>query len=465
MKRTKLMTFLFILIDTISAICSWALFYSFRKIYIEEVQFSISQMFYFGIILVPFFWIVLYTLMGTYIDVYRHHLIKILALTFKSLFIGTIVIFFVAILDDAVNNYYSYYSLLAAIFCIHLIITITPRLLLTFFIVKKIHKREIGFNTLLIGGSSKAVDIFNEINQLPKGIGNQFIGFVNLNGIDKDLEKHLPYLGHANELDEVIKKFEIEEVIIALDSSEHEKLKQLISVVQGRDMRIKIIPDMFDILSGSVKMSNIFGALLVEVESNIMSLWQFILKRIFDFLVSIIALTILSPIFLILAILVKLSSKGPVFFKQERIGKNGVPFQIVKFRTMYLNSEQNGPQLSSTNDPRITKIGRSMRKTRLDEIPQFLNVIMGDMSLVGPRPERQFYIDQIAEREPQFLQLNKVKPGITSWGQVKFGYAENVDEMLQRMKYDLLYLKNMSIALDLRILLYTIIIVLKGSGK
>ena len=459
------MTFLFILIDTISAICSWALFYSFRKIYIEEVKFSISQMFYFGIILVPFFWIVLYTLMGTYIDVYRHHLIKILALTFKSLFIGTIVIFFVAILDDAVNNYYSYYSLLAAIFCIHLIITITPRLLLTFFIVKKIHKKEIGFNTLLIGGSSKAVDIFNEINQLPKGIGNQFIGFVNLNGIDKDLEKHLPYLGHANELDEVIKKFEIEEVIIALDSSEHEKLKQLISVVQGRDIRIKIIPDMFDILSGSVKMSNIFGALLVEVESNIMSLWQFILKRIFDFLVSIIALTILSPIFLILAILVKLSSKGPVFFKQERIGKNGVPFQIIKFRTMYLNSEQNGPQLSSTNDPRITKIGRTMRKTRLDEIPQFLNVIMGEMSLVGPRPERQFYIDQIAEREPQFLQLNKVKPGITSWGQVKFGYAENVDEMLQRMKYDLLYLKNMSIALDLRILLYTIIIVLKGSGK
>ena len=196
-----------------------------------------------------------------------------------------------------------------------------------------------------------------------------------------------------------------------------------------------------------------------------MPFWQFIVKRLIDILASSLAIILLIPVYITLAILVKTSSKGPVFFMQERIGKNGIHFNIIKFRTMVVDAEKAGPQLSSSDDPRITAIGKTMRKMRFDELPQFWNVFKGEMSLVGPRPERQFFIDQIAAREPQFLQLNKVKPGITSWGQVKFGYAENVEEMLQRMKYDLLYLKNMSIALDLKILLYTVIIVFKGTGK
>jgi lipopolysaccharide/colanic/teichoic acid biosynthesis glycosyltransferase len=165
------------------------------------------------------------------------------------------------------------------------------------------------------------------------------------------------------------------------------------------------------------------------------------------------------------AILVRLSSPGRIFYLQERIGLNGKPFKIIKFRTMYENSEKLGPQLSSENDNRITPIGRFMRKTRLDEFPQFINVLKGDMALVGPRPERQFYIDQIAQIDPQFLHLTKVRPGITSWGQVKFGYAENVEQMLLRMKYDLIYLKNRSLALDIKILFYTVLIVLKAKGK
>ncbi|MGY8926895.1 MAG: sugar transferase, partial [Flavobacteriales bacterium] len=154
-----------------------------------------------------------------------------------------------------------------------------------------------------------------------------------------------------------------------------------------------------------------------------------------------------------------------IFFLQNRIGKNGRIFKIIKFRTMYMNSEKEGPQLSSSSDSRITKIGKIMRKTRLDEFPQFLNVLIGDMSLVGPRPERQFYIDQIAAIEPQFLELTKVRPGITSWGQVKYGYAENVEQMLDRMKFDLLYLKNRSLSIDFKIMLFTILIVFKGAGK
>jgi exopolysaccharide biosynthesis polyprenyl glycosylphosphotransferase len=222
---------------------------------------------------------------------------------------------------------------------------------------------------------------------------------------------------------------------------------------------------MYELLSGSLKMTNIYGALFVELNRDVMPLWQQAIKRFLDISLSIIAVLLLLPMYLIAAVLVKFSSPGPIFFLQERIGLNNKPFQIIKFRTMYVNSEANGPQLSSSNDSRITPIGRFMRKTRLDEFPQFINVILGHMSLVGPRPERQFYIDQIVQHEPQYVLLNRVRPGITSWGQVKYGYAENVEQMLDRMKYDLLYINNRSIALDLKILFYTVAIVIKAKGK
>jgi lipopolysaccharide/colanic/teichoic acid biosynthesis glycosyltransferase len=184
-----------------------------------------------------------------------------------------------------------------------------------------------------------------------------------------------------------------------------------------------------------------------------------------DILFSFFALICLIPFFIFSAIAVKLSSSGPIFFLQDRVGRDGKCFKIIKFRTMYTDAEKAGPQLSSEGDPRITPIGRFMRKTRLDEFPQFLNVLLGQMSLVGPRPERQFYIDQIVEIEPQYMHLTRVRPGITSWGQVKYGYAENVEQMLQRMKFDLIYMKNRSLALDLKIMFYTVIIVFKAQGK
>ena len=196
-----------------------------------------------------------------------------------------------------------------------------------------------------------------------------------------------------------------------------------------------------------------------------MPAWQFALKRLMDVTFSILALIVLFPFLLVIAVLVKLGSPGPVFFRQERIGLSGKPFRIIKFRSMEANAERDGPQLSSTSDPRITGIGRILRRARIDELPQFWNVIKGEMSLVGPRPERQHFIDEITKVAPHYRHLHKVRPGLTSWGQVKFGYAENVDQMVRRLKYDILYIENMSLAVDLKILAYTVIIILKGDGK
>lgn len=464
MSNRQLRTYLLFL-DWISALLSWGLFYYFRNIYIEGKEFVPNDRFYLGLTVVPAIWLCIYFLQGTYVDVRRMHRIRIFSLSFIATLMGTLFLFFVLLLDDEINSYQTYYQSLLLLFTLHILLTLLFRWPFVGYIVRQLHSGKHGFKTLLVGGSDKALQLYYEIQQLPRSIGNEIIGFVNLNGIDRQLEKELPYLGHVDQVEEILLKHEIEEVIIALESTEHERLKNIISRIDTGNIKIKLISDMFDLLSGSVKMTNIYGVLLTEINTDTMPDWQRIMKRILDIVLSAIAMILLIPVYIVLALAVKLSSKGPIFFGQERIGWRGKPFTIYKFRTMYTDAEKNGPQLSSQDDPRITKSGKIMRKMRLDEFPQFYNVIIGDMSLVGPRPERAYFIEQIKKVEPQFAQLTKVRPGITSWGQVKFGYAENVEQMLQRMKYDLLYLKNRTLALDIKIMLYTVLIIFKGSGK
>lgn len=463
--NSRLLTFCLIIFDWLASSIAWGAFYYIRKLKIENTEFTVNSTFYLGISIIPLVWVFLYMLQGTYQDVRRLHRLKIFNLTFLGTLMGTLGIFFLFLIDDEITGYRQYYAAIGLLFLIQFTLVFIPRLIIVSSVVKRIHNRKAGFKTLLIGGSDKAVDIYNEIKDLPKGIGHQFVGFINLNGVDKQLSNQLDYLGHIDNVESILAEYEIEEVIIALESVEHDRLKTIISRVDSANVRIKILPDMYDILSGTVEMSNIFGALLINVSTDAMPIWQVTVKRLIDVFVSLLAVILLTPLYLVLALLVKFSSPGPIFFLQERIGKNGRTFNIIKYRTMYVGSEKNGPQLSSSNDSRITKIGRFMRKSRLDEFPQFINVLKGDMSLVGPRPERQFYIDQIVQIEPQFIELTKVRPGITSWGQVKYGYAENVQQMLDRMKFDLLYLKNRSLSLDFKIMLYTILIIFKGAGK
>jgi len=204
---------------------------------------------------------------------------------------------------------------------------------------------------------------------------------------------------------------------------------------------------------------------LVKVSHKIMPIWQQYIKRGMDIIISSLAILILSPIYLLTAIGVKLTSKGPILFIQERIGLNGKPFQMIKFRTMFINAEKQGPQLSSKDDPRITQFGKLLRKVRLDEIPQLFTVFSGTMSMVGPRPEREFYISQIVEKAPHYLVLLKVKPGLTSWGQIKYGYAENIGQMVERLSFDIDYVERMSIMTDLKVLIHTIFVILQASGR
>lgn len=456
---------LFIIVDLLTAAIAWFLFYVYRITTIENSEIVFKGNFYNGLVLIPIFWVFLYTIQGTYHNVKRIYRLKTLKLTLFGTLMGSIVIFFALILNDFVESYTQFYTLFFVFLGLHFLTTLIPRMIFTTIYVKKIHRGELGFNTIIIGGSHKALELLEDIKKLKQNPGYQFIGYVNINGTDKMLDEHMPYLGHIDDIHQILEDKNVEEALVALESSDHERLKGIITALSGYDIKISTVPDAYDILAGQVKMNSIFGALLLNVTPSSMPDWQFSTKRMIDVGVSLLAMILLIPVYIILAILVKTTSKGPVFFKQERVGKHGKPFQIIKFRTMVDGAEKNGPQLSSSNDSRITKVGKFLRKTRLDEFPQFWCVFIGDMSLVGPRPERQYYIDKISKHDPQYLYLHKVRPGITSWGQVKFGYAENVDQMVQRMKYDLLYIRNMSLALDFKIMFYTIAIIFKGTGK
>jgi exopolysaccharide biosynthesis polyprenyl glycosylphosphotransferase len=462
----------YMIFDALAAAFAWAIFFIFRKVYFENgtligfENIQLDKNFWIALFAIPTFWITFYYIIGFYKDIYRRSRLIDLGSTVYTSLIGVTIIFFTLLLDDTIVTYKNYYHSYFTLLLVHFFLTYIPRLILSTRTIHRVHNRKIGFNTLIIGGNERAAKLYKEMTSRDLPTGNRLIGFVK---IDKNnelqLQDYLPLLGTIHDVPRLVDENQIEEIIIAIETSEHNKIQDILAQLDYRSVTVKAIPDMFDILAGTVKMSTVYSSPLVKISNGLMPAWQENMKRVIDISLSVVALVFFMPFFPFIYWGIKSSSKGSVFYSQKRVGKFGKEFTIYKFRSMVVDAEANGPALSSDSDPRITKFGQFMRRTHIDEIPQFYNVIRGDMSLVGPRPERKHYIEEIRKIAPHYIQLQRIRPGITSWGQVKYGYASNVEQMVERLPYDIIYLKNISLYLDFKILIYTVLNVFQAKGK
>lgn len=462
----KKQTSKYIVSDFVAASVTWLLFNILRY---EEV--AVYEGFYtlgsylthhkiwYGQIVIPVFWLILYYFSGYYNKPFGKSRLAELLSTITTVTIGTVFLFFAVILNDLPRSFEIYYELFFILFGLQFILTYFPRLCITLSGIRKIKNREWSSNTLIIGIGENARKMEEELYKL----GYTISGFIAEDEKTKPAVAGERIFGSLKELPEIIQSENIKTLVIAVETSKDSKLLPILYSLYRYNLPILILANDANMLA-KVNIKTIYGAPLIDLTNNNMSECEKNIKLFCDKVVSILVIILFSPFYLYISWRIKKESPGPVIFKQERIGYLGKPFTIYKFRTMYEGSESNGPLLSNENDPRITPFGCFMRKYRIDEFPQFFNVLKGDMSLVGPRPERKYYIDQIVKQAPYYYLLHNVRPGITSLGMVKFGYAGDVDQMIQRLKYDILYYENMSLVMDITILIFTVKIVFTGKG-
>jgi len=457
----------YILFDMLASILVWAAFVIFRKS-VNDIQiFDNSRIFfpyydYFSsLILFPFCCVFVHYLTGFYLNTLKKTRLNLILNTISSSAIISLSVFFLLKLGDVVVSYEYFYFSLSVLFGLLFFFTFLFRNIIYSQIQLNYTTKKWTINTLIIGNGKNAKKIADDIEK--NAFQNTLIGFVST-----DKKVGVPFeriLGNMTQIDYLIEKYDIQETIVVLDDDADEKqLFKIINSLYRFNVDIQFTPRLYEILTGSAKIAHLGIIPLVSISNPSMSDWEVCMKRFFDIVISFLSLAILSPFLLYFMIQIRLDSKGPVFYRQERIGRFGRPFNILKFRTMFPGSENGTPLLSSSDDDRITRIGRILRKYRIDEIPQFWNILKGDMSLVGPRPERTYYINRIIEDAPYYCLLYKIRPGLTSWGPIKIGYSDTIEKMIERLNYDIIYLENMSLITDMKIMIFTIEIIFRGKG-
>lgn len=426
--RRKKQQLLYVFVDILSSLLIWSSFLIFRWLVYDGRVFSVDTVlipmfnFYTPLIVYPIGCLVIYYLSGYYLRPLRKPYLRELRRTFVSALIISFGAFFIFIIDDPVTQYERYFTSLLVLFALQFLGSYIPRWLVTYIS----HKLDNDTPRTYTIHTMKEVEQFEQAHAVE------------------------PY-------DEVILDFK--------SKTKENDIYTLINRLYPRNVEISVVPSLYDMLTGAAMIDEVSDQPLIHITEHKMSDTELCIKRAFDIIVSAAMLILLSPLYFILTLLVWYSSKGPVFYRQERIGLHGLPFEIIKFRTMCVHAETETPQLSADNDPRITKVGKWMRKYRLDELPQFWNILRGDMSIVGPRPERRYFINQIEEKAPYYCMIYKIRPGLTSWGPIKVGYTDTLDKMIRRLNYDIVYIENMSLTLDIKIMFHTIGVIFNGKGQ
>ena len=461
----------YILFDIVAALLVWLLFYLYRRITNDMVLFGDKIEYFFvpdysllpSAISFPIVALFIHYLTGFYNEkVRRSRLIELFSTFIGTFFISTI-IYFGLLVDDIVVSYTFYYRSFLILWGLFFVVTYLFRITQTTIVLSKLRKGLIPDNVLIVGTGDTAQKVTEIIGKDSLRTGQKIIGYIAVR--DRVVVEEKLLLGRLNDLEQVVYGHVVNEVIIAVDDMDNDMIFSIANRLIVCGVEVKFAPRLFEVVTGHVSFTNVTSEPLVDITSSRMPAWQQSVKRVFDIVVSVVGMLILSPVYLYVAIRVKLGSKGPIFYKQERIGYEGSPFMIYKFRTMYIDAERMGPQLSQVNDPRITPFGHVMRKYRLDELPQFWNILRGDMSIVGPRPERRYYIEQIEKIAPYYCLVYKVKPGLLSWGPIKIGYSDTVEKMVERLRYDIIYMDNMTLQTDIKILFYSVGVILKGKGQ
>lgn len=455
---------LLIFIDFITINLAYIVYFYFR---VETGWFDLISKpeFFLPMLVIYFYWFLIFLFVGMYRTWFAASRFDELTTLFKTSFIGVMILFFLIFIDDISYQQSSAQRYLIFIYWGIFILFVSSGRLFVRSLQRNLLLRGIGRrNTVIIGYNDKAKEVFIEVNRA-KALGLDVIGFVLVNENNSTQDKDEKILGTIDEIQDIVHRNNVKEVIIALDKHEHDLMLDVIAKCDFNDLNIKIVPDLYEIISGQARTNQLYGVPLIEINPQLMPVWERKIKRLMDIVFSLIILTLTLPITLIVAMAIKIDSEGPVFFKQIRVGKDGKEFKIYKFRSMIKDAEKHtGPVWSTKDDPRITRVGKIIRKFRLDEIPQFINVLRGEMSLVGPRPERPYFVEKLSKEIPLYKRRLRVKPGITGWAQVKHKYDETIEDVKKKLQYDLYYIENISLRMDLKILFRTVFVVLFGKG-